>query len=602
MSRYYAIALLTCLLLLSSCAKLPDNYGLYQEPPSAWTIEQNNNRLSTIESLVQSSKSSAAKQQADLINPTELTSPQTAKYILLYAQILLSFGEAEQAAKKLATIDMGQLSIGDKIRYYQSNAFAYSLSNNLLESAKARIALDPLLTKVNERKKNQTLILESLGLLPETVSQNPQNQTGGLPEWLAIAKILSSRNQNPAKFNASLASWRAANPQHPANIYLTNVENKPDDTGSMPKSIAVLLPESGPYADAGKAVKAGFLAAHSRDNNSSKPELHFYDTEKAKPAELYQKAVNEGAKLVIGPLNKESIQSLANSAILNIPVLALNHVPDLNKQNLYQFALSPMDDVAEITQKAESDGHKKALLLAPENDQSKRVVNYFASSWQSQGGSILEKKTYDPKTADYSTTIKKLLNLDESDERFRKILSYFPAAKSVPRKRQDADVIFLSAYSKEGRVINSQLQLQQAGNLAVYAMPTIYSGIVDSVSDNPLNGITFCDMPWLFNAAYGGELSMMSLRNIWSQFPNTYIRLLAMGIDAYHLGAKLPTLGTTQYSGATGNLSLTSGNRIKRSLVCAKFVLGQPELIGFTHNPAEGEFSGAEKSVTTVSH
>lgn len=597
MSRYYAIALLTCLLLLSSCAKLPDDYGLYQEPPSAWTIEQNNNRLATIESLVQSSKSSAAKQQADLINPPELTTPQTAKYNLLYAQILLSFGEAEQATKKLATIDMGQFSIGDKIKYYQSSAFAYSLSSNLLESAKARIALDPLLTKPNERKKNQALILESLSLLPETISQN---QTGGLPEWQAIAKILSSRNQNPAKFNASLASWRAANPQHPANIYLTTIENKPDDTGAMPKSIAVLLPESGPYADAGKAVKAGFLAAHSRDNNGSKPELHFYDTEKAKSAELYQKAINEGAKLVIGPLNKESIQSLANSATLNVPVLALNHVPDINKQSLYQFALSPMDDVAEITQKAASDGHKKALLLIPENDQSKRVVNYFMSSWQSQSGSILEKKTYDPKTADYSSAIKKLLNQDESDERFRKVLTYFPAAKSAPRRRQDADVIFLSAYSKEGRVINSQLQLQQAENLAVYAMPTLYSGIVDPVSDNPLNGITFCDMPWLFNAAYGGELSMMSLKNIWSQFPNTYIRLLAMGIDAYHLGAKLPTLGSTPYSGATGNLSLTSGNRIKRTLVCAKFVMGQPELIGFTHNPTEGEFSGTEKSVTTV--
>lgn len=585
MSRYHVIAPITLLLLLSSCAQLPDDYGLYQEPPSAWTVEQNNNRISTIETLVHSGKSGAAKQQADLVNKPELNETQAAKFNLLYAQILLSFGEAELATQKLGAIDPGQLSIDDKIKFAQSRAFAYSLTGNLLESAKARLTIDPILSRPNERKKNQALILESLSLLPESVLRDPQNQTGGLPEWIWLAKIMGNRNQNPEKINASLAAWRSANPQHPANIYLSGLENMAGNDNAMPKSIAILLPESGPYADAGRAVKAGFLAAHSRDNNSGKPQLHFYDTETTKPDELYRKAVSEGAKLVIGPLNKESIQSLASSTTLDIPVLALNHVPDLSKHNLYQFALSPMDDVAEITRQAASDGHKKALLLVPENEQSNRVISFFMSSWQAQNGSIVEKQTYDPKTADYAPVVKKLLNLDESENRFGKVASYFPEAQYVPRKQVDADALFLSAYSKEGRAISSQLQ--QAGNLPVYAMPTIYSGIADPIGDNALNGVTFCDMPWLFNVAYGGELSMMALRDIWGQFPSTYIRLLAMGIDAYHLGAKLPTLGTTPFPGATGNLSLSNGNRIKRTLVCAKFNKGQPELIGYTHSPSE---------------
>jgi outer membrane PBP1 activator LpoA protein len=88
---------------------------------------------------------------------------------------------------------------------------------------------------------------------------------------------------------------------------------------------------------------------------------------------------------------------------------------------------------------------------------------------------------------------------------------------------------------------------------------------------------------------------MMALRDILNQFPSSYIRLVAMGIDAYHLAGKLPTLSATSYSGATGNLSLASGNRIKRNLVCAKFAMGQPELIGFTHSPSEGDYSGAGK-------
>ncbi|MEQ1484198.1 penicillin-binding protein activator [Methyloglobulus sp.] len=591
MSRYYVCIPLFCVLLLSGCAKLPDNYGLYQEPPSSWAIEQNNDRLRAIGALIQAGKGNAAKQQADLISQSELTDQQKAQFNLLYAQILLSFGEAEQAASKLAGTETGQLSINDKIKFYQSQAFAYSLTGNLLESIKARIALDAFLTKPDERKKNQGVILETLGLLSETSAQ----KAPGLPEWMSLAKILASRNQNPANYNSALASWRTANPQHPANIYLATVANMPEDFGEIPKSIAILLPESGPFLDPAKAIKAGFLAAHSRHNGSgSKPALHFYDTETGKISELYQKAVKEGAKLVIGPLNKDSIQDLAKSTTLTVPVLALNHVPNLSRNNLYQFALSPMDDVAEITQKAALDGHKKAVLLVPDNEQGKRISSYFTEYWRALGGTILKKEAYDPKQIDFSTAIKSLVGLDESQPRLDNSQPPNPSASDDPHKKDDVDVLFLSAYGKEGKSINTQLL--QAGNLPVYAMPTIYSGLPDSVSDTPLNGITFCDTPWLFNGAYTGELSMMSLKDILNQFPSSYIRLVAMGIDAYHLAGKLTALNTAPYSGATGNLSLASDNRIKRQLVCAKFAMGQPELIGFAHSPSEGDYSGAAKS------
>jgi outer membrane PBP1 activator LpoA protein len=248
-----------------------------------------------------------------------------------------------------------------------------------------------------------------------------------------------------------------------------------------------------------------------------------------------------------------------------------------------------MDDVAEITQKAALDGHKKALLLVPDNEQGKRISSYFIESWQSLNGTILEKESDDPNAADFSSTINKLLNLDESESRYQNIIKSIPSANYIPQKRQDADVLFFSGYSKEGLIINPQLQ--RAGKLPVYALPTIYSGLPDSLSDNQLDAITFCDIPWLFNAAYGGELSMMALRDIWGQFPIAYIRLVAMGIDAYHLAARLPTLSARPYSGATGNLTLASGNRIKRLLVCAKFAMGQPEVIGFTHSPSEAGYS-----------
>lgn len=590
MSRNLICFSLSWILLLSSCVKLPDDYELYQEQPSSWTIEQNSTRLQNIGRLVQTGKGNVAKQQADVINTAELTPGQQAQFNFLSAQILLSFGEVEQALVKLAATDTGQLGISDKVKFYQSQAFAYSLSGNLLGSSTARVALDAFLPTPDERKKNQGVILETLGLLPETLAHNQQFQSSGLAEWVSIAKILSSRNQNPAKFNAALANWKVLNPDHPANLYLATVANMPEDSETMPASIAILLPESGPFLDAAKAIKAGFLAAHNGQYNGGiKPELHFYGTVKGKISELYQKAVLEGAKLVIGPLNKEDIQSLANSAILDIPVLALNHVPNLRKQNLYQFAISPMDDVAEITKKAAMDGHKKAALLIPNNDQSKRVLSYFIEDWQALNGIILKKQIYDPQKTNFLSAIDYLIGTNPNDSPANTAQMSAPTIQYTPPRPDDIDALFLSAYGKEGSSINSLIP--KTRNLPVYALPTIYSGIPDPASDALLNGITFCDIPWLFNGAYSGELSMLSLRDILNQFPMSYIRLVAMGIDAYHLAGRLTTLSTTTYAGATGNLTLDSDNRIKRSLVCAKFVKGQPELIGFTHSPTAGNYN-----------
>jgi outer membrane PBP1 activator LpoA protein len=103
-----------------------------------------------------------------------------------------------------------------------------------------------------------------------------------------------------------------------------------------------------------------------------------------------------------------------------------------------------------------------------------------------------------------------------------------------------------------------------------------------------LNKITFCDIPWLFDNVYPGELSRSALRSTWQQFPSIYLRLIAMGIDAYNLVPHLDKLDTVQYQGATGNLLLTREGRIKRNLVCAKFSQGLPNVIGFVKSSAGG--------------
>ncbi|MGZ5049458.1 MAG: penicillin-binding protein activator [Methylobacter sp.] len=550
---------------------------LYQPPSSPSFAEQNQQRLQNIESLLQRGDSNEAKLSADAINPSDLSFEQRAWLALLHAQILLSFGEAEQAIENLARIRPQQLNIDNRIKYFQSQAFAHSLTGDLLGSAKSRIELHKLITSTDELKKNQAAILEALRLLPDSDLQTDGADT--LAGWLSLAYILKYINQ--PDFNDRINRWHATFPTHPADIsFLDDAPDASPNNSSTTRTIAVLLPGSGSLAQAGKAIRAGFMAAYNHAQNPTKPVIHFYDTQQSTPQALYNQAIAEGAQLIVGPLDKEQIQVLADTVDFNVPVLALNHILNLQRSRLYQFSLSPLDDSEQLTEKAREDGHKHALLLIPDNAAGKRVANYLTEDWQNQGGTILETQTYNPKETDFSIPIRKLLNLDESEQRYNKLQGLIPGLKYTPRKRQDADVIFLSAYSAEARAINPQLQFYQAGDLPVYALPNVYTGQVNASLDSDLNKITFCDTPWLFDTVYQGELSMDALKDAWKQFPSAYLRLVAMGIDAYHLATHLPDIETGSYAGATGNLSLTADQRIQRKLACARFNNGQPEVIG----------------------
>ena len=97
---------------------------LYPHHTAPSSQEPNQLRLQAIDSLIQTGDGNAAKLKADAINPAELSPGQRAELSLLYAQILLSFGQAEQAIENLALFQPQQLSPDNQIKYLQSQAFA----------------------------------------------------------------------------------------------------------------------------------------------------------------------------------------------------------------------------------------------------------------------------------------------------------------------------------------------------------------------------------------------------------------------------------------------------------------------------------------------
>ena len=560
---------------------------LYQKLAKSKPAHSNQLNILAAEAFIKSGDSHAALSHVNAINPTALSAEQRNKLNLLYAQISLSNGEAEQALDKLGITQPYQLKPTDQVIFYQSLAFAHSLTGNLLQSVETRIKLNSLLDNAQQRYENNSVIINTLNLLPsQTLILDQPAAPDILGGWMALTRILKSRKfkQDSPEFQTRLNEWRQLFPQHPAHSdYIQSYRSGSKHNFKRPTAIAILLPESGRFAKAAQIIKEGVMASYNHPNSGYQPPIRFYDSATGSPVNLYHQAISEGAELIIGPLRKENIQNLALSTELTIPVLALNHISNLAKNNLFQFGLSPIDEVIQITNKASQDGHKKALLLSSESNKGERIANHLIEYWQTANGTLLEAQSYNKKGNDFSQPIKKLLNLDESRYRYNKLKRFLATnIHYTERRRQDVDAIFLFANPQKARSIYPQLRFYRATNIPVYATARIYSGLPNPSLDIDLNNVTFCDIPWLFPDIYQSELSQMSLRNIWQQFPNKHLRLVALGIDSFNIITHLDQLNISPYSGATGTLSLNQENRITRQLVCAKFIDGKPVLQDFS--------------------
>ena len=69
----------------------------------------------------------------------------------------------------------------------------------------------------------------------------------------------------------------------------------------------------------------------------------------------------------------------------------------------------------------------------------------------------------------------------------------------VPHIRDDIDFIFSIGTSDDLKQIKPKLDFYYAENIPVFSTSHIFNGITNSQKDKDLDGIIFCDIPWLFD-------------------------------------------------------------------------------------------------------
>ena len=194
----------------------------------------------------------------------------------------------------------------------------------------------------------------------------------------------------------------------------------------------------------------------------------------------------------------------------------------------------------------------------------------------------MERVSYDPQSKDYSLPVRRLLNIDASEERARRLRRKLNVAlRSEARLRQDADMIFMAAFPVSARQLVPQFRFHKAEGIPVYATSHVFTGSVNPQADADMNEVMFADLPWILFPRAGAS-SLRALVNEHFQASSAYRRLHALGVDAFHLIPHLPRLALDEeasFAGATGLLSMASDGRINRQLLWSRIVNGKPELL-----------------------
>lgn len=457
------------------------------------------------------------------------------------------------------------------------NAYNYEDDGYWLAAVAERLWADEQLRSIAARSDNQHRIWTLLRRLPaQTLSAVP----GGLPRsargWWELARLHNLYVDDQWRYAQALEQWQARHPAHPASesVMLTIRSRLPvirrnrADQYSAPRlraarRIALVLPLDGERGAAGRAVRDGFVDAARAAQNV---EVQIFDSSFTQALDAYARAEARGADLIVGPLDKASVDALSRRGGLAVPTLALNYAQHQSAWapgQLFQFGLAPEDEAAAAAERALQDGRRRFAVLASDDAWGARGASAFAAAVHARGGLVVDDQRYPPGSDDLQQVVRSFLRAD----------SAYPLWQDDRSAKQDntpqppapmVDAVFLMARANVARQIRPLLRFYKAVDLPVYATGAVYEPGADSERDHDLRGVVFCDnVP----EQRGDDLK-----------PTTSLpRLHALGRDAFALSQALPSLVLSpnqRVAGATGILQLDGMRAIRRRPSCQRIAVG----------------------------
>lgn len=339
-----------------------------------------------------------------------------------------------------------------------------------------------------------------------------------------------------------------------------------------PAHIALLLPQSGRMAKAAETIRDGFLAAWYHDNAGqplAAPQLDFYDSDSDSLPSLLQEAQRNGATLIVGPLDRERLDALTQTHLESLPpLLALNSI-DAQLPNVYQFALSPEDEIARLVAWMKAQGITNPLLMYSNDSSSQRQLRFFQTLWQSQTP---------------LTTL--VLNSTQKGGLVAHLKTALPTISN-------ADAIFLASPTLANQILPSLLYFRN--RTPVYSLSSAWTPTADGSSQRDVEGLRFCDLPWMLDTP---RPEQEALYQAISRPNSSYDRLYAFGADAWSLTQQWLALSDGEkLSLRSGLIQTDATGHLRRTPTCAEVRNGTATPVWLPNDSTlSGDASGNRRS------
>lgn len=572
------IILAVVLLLLSACGSGPSGPGMKPADSKAKTNglalyaqqdyfsaaqwlqqawDSNNNDAAVFAALLDTWKQLGEMPQLwKLLSESNLRTPAVN---VIEAELLQEAGDCAQALIKSDELVSPPVDEAWQQRYWQLKANCLQSEQFHLQAVVALVQLkqtanDELMSQVWRNEIVNNLIrIDEAELIMAIGDDSYDYETQG---WFEAAYV------NFGADGVSGEDWLMLWAEHPAAQYFLDMNQV-----NKQQSVAVLLPLSGRFQAAAKAIQKGLLIASVVDE-ANQFDLQFFDTgsQAENISAAWYAAQEQEVDLIIGPLDKAAIDKVEEMPAPAIPVVLLNQ----SESDYFQFTLSPEVEAEQAAERMYEDGQRRAIILAPNDPWGERMTKAFAQRFVDLGGQIIDNTYFQPEQNDYSAQLRQTLGLIESQLRAKNLQSFLKLNLiSEEVVRADMDAIFLAARPDFARLMVPQLKFHRANETPVYATSHVFDGINNEQHNRDLQGVKFAISPIELPNSQWHEILPFELSRVGNSK-----NLFALGYDAYQLITRLQWMSRVNsgmIEGLTGKINLGFDGQFRRGLKWAEY-------------------------------
>lgn len=158
--------------------------------------------------------------------------------------------------------------------------------------------------------------------------------------------------------------------------------------------IALLVPLTGPNADTGQAI-ANATTTALLDTNASNLRITTYDTGTS-AGSAAARAVQDGNKLILGPLLSENVDSvLAQARPADVPLITFSNDMTKAARDTFVMGVLPGQSVKRTVDYARAAGNTRFAALIPNGEYGRRAELALRDVLEENGGQLVALERYD---------------------------------------------------------------------------------------------------------------------------------------------------------------------------------------------------------------